>query len=342
MKAARFYEKHKIIVEDIPLKEPNEYEVLIRVRYCGVCGTDVHIFEGDKGSAEVNPPVILGHELSGDVVRAGSKVKGFKPGDRVAVDPNSYCGKCYFCANGKKHLCENMIGLGTATDGGFAEFLTVPEDIVFKIADNVNYEMAALAEPISCCLHGMDLTDVRIGDVVMIVGTGTIGMIMLQLAKNAGATTIIAVEPNLKRLERAKEFGANICINPLTDDTDEILRRNGVKNIEKVIDCAGLISTAEYSVKYAGKGATVMLFGLTGPDDVMNLKPFEVFKKELTIKGSFVNPNTFERACRLLESGTVKTEKIITDIIPLDDIQSVFEQKLYAKDGKVLIKCFED
>jgi len=342
MKAARFYEKHKIIVEDIPLKEPNEYEVLIRVRYCGVCGTDVHIFEGDKGSAEVNPPVILGHELSGDVVRVGSKVKGFKPGDRVAVDPNSYCGKCYFCANGKRHLCENMIGLGTATDGGFAEFITVPEDIVFKIADNVNYEMAALAEPISCCLHGMDLTDVRIGDVVMIVGTGTIGMIMLQLAKNAGAAKIIAVEPNQKRLERAKELGAHICINPLIDDTDEILIRNGVKNIEKVIDCAGLVSTAEYSVKYAGRGATVMLFGLTGPDDVMNLKPFEVFLKELTIKGSFVNPNTFERACRLLESGAVKTEQIITDIIPLDDIQSIFDQKLYAKDGKVLIKCFED
>jgi len=342
MKAARFYEKHKIIVEDIPLKEPNEYEVLIRVRYCGVCGTDVHIFEGDKGSAEVNPPVILGHELSGDVVRVGSKVKGFKPGDRVAVDPNSYCGKCYFCANGKRHLCENMIGLGTATDGGFAEFITVPEDIVFKIADNVNYEMAALAEPISCCLHGMDLTDVRIGDVVMIVRTGTIGMIMLQLAKNAGAAKIIAVEPNQKRLERAKELGAHICINPLIDDTDEILIRNGVKNIEKVIDCAGLVSTAEYSVKYAGRGATVMLFGLTGPDDVMNLKPFEVFLKELTIKGSFVNPNTFERACRLLESGAVKTEQIITDIIPLDDIQSIFDQKLYAKDGKVLIKCFED
>jgi len=341
MKAARFYEKHRLIVEDVPVRQPDDNGVFIRVRYCGVCGTDVHIFEGDKGSARVDPPVILGHELSGDVIKVGEKVKNIKIGDRVSVDPNLYCGKCYFCANGKKHLCEHMVGLGTAADGGFAEYVTVPEELVFPVADNVSYEAAAMTEPISCCLHGMNLTDVDIGDTVMIVGTGNIGMIMLQLAKHAGAAKIIAVEPNEKRREKAKCLGADICIDPLSDDTEAILWANGVKNIERVIDCAGLTSTAEYSLKYAGRGATVMLFGLTAPDDVMSLKPFELFQKELTIKGSFVNPDSFEKAGRLLETGAVKVDSLITDIVPLDDIQSVFENRLYAKDGKVLIKCFD-
>lgn len=339
MKAARFYEKRKLVVEDVPVKEPKDTEVVIKIKYCGICGTDVHIFEGEKGSAEVHPPVILGHELSGDVERVGAAVSRFKKGDRVSVDPNSYCGKCYFCANGKKHLCTDMKGLGTAVDGGFAEYITVPEETVYPIAENVSYEAAAMTEPISCCLHGFDMTDVRMGDTVMIVGTGNIGLIMVQLARHAGADKIIAVEPNDGRRKKAVSMGADFGINPLEDDTDAVLREHGIVNIDKVIDCAGRTSTAEYSVHYAGRGATVMLFGLTGPDDIMDLKPFEVFQKELTIKGSFVNPDTFERAGRLLGSGIIKTEEIITDIIDLDEIQNVFETRLYAKNGKVLIKC---
>lgn len=339
MKAARFYEKGKIKIDEIEVREPKENEVLIKIRYCGVCGTDVHIFNGEKGSAKVNPPVILGHELSGDVVKVGDKVTGIKIGDRVSADPNTYCGKCYFCANGKKHLCADMKGMGTAIDGAFAEYIIVPEETVYPIAENVSYEEAAMTEPISCCLHGFDMTEVRMGDTVMVVGTGNIGLVMVQLARNAGADKIIAVEPNESRRKKALELGADIGINPLQDNTDEILEKNHIVNIDKVIDCAGRTSTAEYSVHFAGRGATVMLFGLTGPDDVMGLKPFEVFQKELTIKGSFVNPDTFERAGRLLGTGIIKTDKIISDIIPLSDIQRVFEEKLYAKDGKVLIKC---
>lgn len=340
MKAARFYEKGKLVVDDVPVREPEADEVVVRIRYCGVCGTDVHIFNGEKGAAEVQPPVALGHEFSGDVERTGSGVTKFKKGDRVSVDPNAYCGKCYFCANGKPHLCEHMVGLGTSLDGGFAEYITISEKLVYPVADNVSYEAAAMTEPISCCLHGLDLTEIRLGDTVMVVGTGNIGLIMVQLARYAGAATIIAVEPNEKRRKKALAFGADFGIDPLTEDTAAILAEHQILNIDKVIDCAGLVSTNEYSVRYAGKGAVVMLFGLTGPDDEMKLKPFELFQKELTIKGSFVNPNAFERAGRLLGAGVVKTESIITDIIDLDDIQRVFEERLYAKDGKVLIKCF--
>ncbi len=339
MKAAVFTGKHQMDIREMPHIEPGAGEVLIRVRFCGVCGTDVHIYEGDKGSAEVNGDTILGHELSGEVVKAGEGVSRIKAGDRVAVDPNDYCGTCYYCTNGMKHLCDNMVGLGTAADGGFAQYLTVPERLVYKIPDSVSYEHAAMIEPISCCLHGIDLTDIRPGNTVMVVGAGNIGMIMIQLAKCAGAARIIAVDPVDVRLRRAEEYGAAITINPNTDDTDEVLRRNNVQCIDRVIDCAGLTSTAEYSVKYAGKGATVMLFGLTGPDDVAGIKPFELFKKELTIKASFVNPDVFARSILLLESGVIDVANIITDIVPLDDIKMVFDTKLYSKNGKVLINC---
>lgn len=340
MKAARFYEKGKMIIEEVPVREPGPKDVLIKIKYCGICGTDVHIFHGEKGSAEVNPPVTLGHEFSGEIVKTGEQVKRLKVGDRVSVDPNTYCGACYFCMNGKKHLCPDMKGLGTALDGAFAEYITVPEETVCMIPDHVSDMAAAMIEPISCCLHGFDMADIKLGDNVMIVGTGNIGLIMVQLARSAGAASVIAVEPNEKRRKKAKLLGADIAVDPLMDDLEAVIKENKIPNIDKVIDCAGLTSTAEYSVRYAGKGATVMLFGLTGPDDVMKLKPFEVFKKELTIKGSFVNPDTFERAVRLLAAGIVKTEEIITKVEKLDDIQHVFETKEYAKDGKVLIQCF--
>lgn len=342
MKAARFYEKHKLKIEEVPFKEPLDHEVLIKVHYCGICGTDVHIFEGEKGSAEVTPPAILGHELSGKVVKVGKDVTKVKAGDRVAVDPNDYCGKCYYCSIGKKHLCKSMVGIGTVADGGFAEYITSAEHLVYAVPDSVSDEAAAMIEPISCCLHGINMTNIRLGDTVMVVGTGNIGLIMIQLVKYMGAAKIIAVEPSEIRRKKAFSYGATIEIDPNHDDTDKILSENNINNVDVVIDCAGRINTAEYSIQYAGKGATVMLFGLTAPDDEIRVKPFDLFRKELVLTASFVNPDSFEKSISLLAAGVVKVDGIITDVIELDEIQSVFENRVYAKDGKVLIKCLTE
>ena len=339
MKAAVFYEKHKIFIEDINIEEPKDDEVLIKVKYCGVCGTDVHIYEGEKGSTDVNPPRILGHEFAGCVEKIGKSVTKVKVGDKVAIDPNDYCNNCYYGNNAKKHLCNSMSAVGVSLNGGFAEYALVKENLVFKVADNVSYESAAMTEPISCCLHGMDLIDIKLGDTVMVVGAGNIGLIMIQLIKYSGAVNIIAVEPVKKKREMAKKYGANIVIDPINDDTEKILKENNIFNIDKVIDCAGKIQTAEYSIKYAGKGATVMLFGLTAPDDELKIKPFELFQKEITIKTSFVNPYAFERAVHLLERNIVDVSDIITDIVELENINDVFTKKLYLKAGKVLIKA---
>ncbi|MEI0532032.1 zinc-dependent alcohol dehydrogenase family protein [Brachyspira pilosicoli] len=339
MKAAVFYEKQKIVVENVNIKEPKDNEVLIKVKYAGVCGTDVHIYEGEKGCTDVKPPRILGHELSGCVEKVGKNVTKVKIGDKVAVDPNDYCNNCYYCNNAKKHLCNNMTAVGVSLDGGFAEYVTVKENLVFKVADNVSYESAAMIEPISCCLHGIDLMDIKQGDTVMVVGAGNIGLMMVQLLKYKGAVNIIAVEPFEKRRNRAKKYGANIVIDPINDNTEDILKNNNIFNIDKVIDCAGKVQTAEYSIKYAGKGAEIMLFGLTAPDDEVKIKPFDMFQKELTIKTSFVNPYAFERAADLLARGIIDVSEIITDIVDLENINDVFINKLYAKDGKVLIKA---
>ena len=340
MRAARFLGKGRISVMDIPVRDPGSHEVLIRVRCCGVCGTDVHIYNGEKGSAEVTPPVTLGHEFSGDVMKVGAAVTGLKPGDRVSVDPNASCGRCCFCTRGMPHLCREMVGLGTARDGGFAETVTVSEKLVHRIPDTLSYEAAAMTEPLSCCLHGIDLTDIQAGQSVMVIGAGSIGLMMIQLAKARGAACVIAVEPNPARREKALVLGADIAIDP-ADDPGAVMALFGVENIDRVIDCAGRIATAEYAIKWAGRGAVVMLFGLTGPDDEMKLKPFTVFQKELTIKGCFVNPNTFTRSIALLASGRVRTDEIIAYTVPLEDISRVFEERLYAREGKVLINCGE-
>jgi threonine dehydrogenase-like Zn-dependent dehydrogenase len=199
-----------------------------------------------------------------------------------------------------------------------------------------------MTEPVSCCLHGIDLINISLGETVLIVGCGNIGLTMIQLCKYAGASNIIAVEPISHRRDLALQLGADYVFDSNNASVLSNVDLNQTGPITKAIDCAGLISTAEFCIENAGKGATVLLFGLTGPHDVLSVKPFSMFLKELTIKTSFVNPFTFERALNLLSNGIVKTSEIITDIYPLADIQEVFANRLYAKNGKVLIKCVSE
>lgn len=339
MLAARYHAKHKIVVEEVSTPEPGPGQVQIRVRYCGICGTDVHIFEGDKGSMEVVPPRILGHEFSGVVSRVGQGVAHLAAGDRVAADVNYSCGHCEACARGQRHFCDSMRGVGTALDGAFAEYIVVPAEAVFRVPDAVDDKAASMVEPISCCLHGMDLTGVALGDRVLIIGAGSIGLVMLQLARRAGASKVVVSEMSEPRRKLAAELGADLCLDPSAGDFQQALRAAGAARLDKVIDCAGKVATAEFAVQVAGKGATVMLFGLTAPDEEMRLKPFTLFEKELTLKASFVNPNAFGRALDLLAAGMIRTDRIITDVYPLKDIQRVFAERLYMRNGKTVIEA---
>jgi 2-desacetyl-2-hydroxyethyl bacteriochlorophyllide A dehydrogenase len=337
MKAAVFHKKHEISVEEIPAKAPGPTDVLIRVAYCGVCGTDLHIFHGDKGAAEVTPPVILGHEFSGVVAEVGSRVSSLKVGDRVCVDPNNTCGKCYACQNGIAHFCSNMIGYGTTTDGGFAEKTVVAEKQVYKIPDRLSLQEAAMAEPVSCCIHGIDLCHIRPGNTVLVIGGGPIGQMMVQLAKFSGAAKVILSEPVKEKREQAQKLGADLAVNPLEKDLAEELAGRGII-ADAVIECVGNTKTIEQGIRCAGNGATVLMFGLTAPDAKIELRPFEVFQKELHITASYINPYTFPRALRCLASGRLDFQSIVTDIVDLDHITEVFYNDEYRKHGKILIK----
>ena len=216
MKAAVFYGKGDIRVDEhYPMPAVGPESVLIQVKACGVCGTDVHIYGGAQGATECNPPVILGHEFSGVVTQVGSAVTRVKVGDHVTVNPNISCDACDQCRRGNPHFCDSMAATGVNYDGGFAEYCAVLERQVFKVPDSVPFEEAALCEPVACALHGIDLCGIKPGDTVMVIGGGTIGMMMLQLAQLCGAVRVVMLEPNEKRFDLARKLGADLVLNPL-------------------------------------------------------------------------------------------------------------------------------
>lgn len=337
MKSAVFYGRHDMRVQESAVPEPGPEEVLIQVKACGICGTDIHIYEGDKGAAEVKPPTILGHEFSGMVVKTGSRVKRFQEGDRVCVDPNRYCGTCDFCRSGEVHFCEHMTGYGTTVNGGFAEYCAVSESQVYLLGGHTTFEQGAMAEPAACCLHGIDLCGIRPGSQVVVIGGGMIGLLMLQLAKLAGAAKAALLEPVEAKRDMGKKLGADVCIDPLTEDVNARLAGAGFTWIRTVIECAGLPSTMEQAIDLAGKKGTVMLFGLTKPDAAISVKPFQIFRKELTLKASYINPCTQQRALQLIDSGRLDVQSMVCASIGLEQLEEVLRDPSMRARGKYIV-----
>lgn len=337
MKASYFLGKGSFEVRQAPELHPGPGEVVIKNMVCGVCGTDVHIFHGEPGSADVNPPVVLGHEYSGEVVEVGEGVTALKPGDHVTVDPNIYCGECVYCRNGKKQLCETMQAVGVTRDGGFGEYSLVPAAQAFQLEDSVPYEAGAMAEPVACCLHGIDLAGIKAGDRVCIVGGGAIGLIMLQLAKLSGASSLVLSEPNEKRRQVALSLGADAAIDPTAPDARSAYEAALGDGADVVIECVGNNAAVKSAFQLAKKGATIVLFSVPKVDATFDLPLFDVYKKELTIRGSFVNPDTHERAVRLINSGKLDFTSIITHRFNLDQLPEAIAMQMSSESIKVVV-----
>lgn len=337
MKSAVFYGKHDIRVEEWKKPEVLEEEVLIKVMACGICGTDVHIYEGDKGAADTTPPTILGHEFTGIVEAVGSKVSSIKVGERVCVDPNQLCGNCYYCRCGLGHFCESMVGIGTTTNGGFAEYCAVNQSQVYHLADTTTFEEGAMTEPLACCLHGIDMCDITPSSVVMVIGGGMIGQLMIQLAKLVGAYKIILLEPVAVKREMGRKLGADICIDSIHEDVSKILKENQVTRINTVIECAGLPETIKQAIVFAGKKSTVMMFGLTKPDATVDIKPFELFEKEIVLKASFINPYTQQRALDLINAKKVDVRSMVCDCLGMEGLIEVLNSPEMRAKGKYII-----
>ena len=339
MKASRFLGNKTFAVADLPTPHAGPGQLVLRNQVCGVCGTDVHIYHGEPGSADVNPPVVLGHEYSGEVVEVGEGVTGFAVGDHVTVDPNIYCGHCAYCQNGKKQLCPSMEAIGVTRDGGFAQYSRIPASQAFKLEPTVPWEAAAMTEPLACCLHGIDLAGIQVGDKVCVVGGGAIGLLMVQLAKLSGASQIVLSEPNEKRRQVGLQLGANAALDPTRPDAQEAFAQvlGGGANV--VIECVGNVPAVKSAFQFAGKGATVLLFSVPKVDATFDLPLFDVYKKELTIKGSFVNPDTHARAVALINSGKVDFGPIITHRFTLDQLPEAIAMQMSDASIKVVVEA---
>lgn len=339
MIGAYFLGNHTIETRSLVLPEPGEGQVLVKVCACGVCGTDVHIYNGGNASAGVTPPVILGHEFSGHVVKLGSGVSGLEEGQLITVDPNIYCGKCRPCRQGQKQMCHHMNAVGVNMDGGFADYCLVPYAQCVPVPAGTDPELAALAEPLACCLHGIDRIGIRPGENVLVIGGGTIGQIMLQLARISGAAKVVLSEPIDARRELAIRLGADAAIDPINENLpqrlSQLLDKDGA---DVVIECVGSPRTSSQAIDSAARCGRVMLFAVPDPAAVLQTKMYPIYQKELTIMGSFVNPDTQSRAVALLSSGQLKLKELITDRFPVSQLEEAIRTQASSASIKVLVK----
>ena len=302
----------------------------MKVAACGICGTDIKLYEG-KYTANV--PVVLGHEYAGEVMEVGEKVKNTKAGDKVVPDPNESCGACYWCRSAKPCFCNNLAAYGVLKDGGFAEYAKVGEKGAYKIPDNLDYESASFTEPVSCAVHCIDRAGIKPGETVLIIGGGATGQILLQLAKNSGASKLIMVTRSEWKLELAKKFGATDVINAKGDVLKETLDLTDGFGADIVIEAVGTPKTIEQAVTLTKKSGRIVIFGFAPEGEKANFIPFDILSKELTIMGSWVNPYTYSRALDILASKQVDVKPLISKRIKLDDIMNGFKAMMEKPKG---------
>ncbi|MFW5999375.1 MAG: zinc-dependent alcohol dehydrogenase family protein [Halanaerobiaceae bacterium] len=332
MKAAVLNSVNDMTVKEVDIPEPRKDELLIRVAYTGVCGTDRHIFHGEF-PAEL--PLIAGHEIAGVVVETGSGLeKDFTPGDRVAVDPNIYCGVCSFCRDGKVHLCKNLQAVGVTRGGGFAEYVAVPESNVYKLPVEISLKEGAMTEPISCCLHGIDRLGVETGDEVAVLGGGAIGLILAQLAAAAGAARVVISELDERRRETARKLGFEEAVSP--EELEEMS-----PFADAAIEAAGCAPTFKQCFSAVKKGGRILAFGVCPPELKVPVSPNEIFERELSVFGSYINPFVTARAIELLAAGKINVEELITDTCELAEIPEILSRKPKAGSIKTLLEIPE-
>ncbi len=299
-------------VMEISDPKPKEDEVVIAVRACGVCGTDLHIFDGDFPA---NLPLIPGHEFAGEIVEVGKSVKSIKVGNLVAVHPNLPCMLCDFCKEGNEHLCENLKAYGVHTQGGFAQFVAVKETNVYRV-EGLTPTQAAWAEPLSCCLNGLSKVGINSGEKALVLGCGPIGLLFMQLLLIHGAGEVVAVDLSERRLETAKKFGASIALKP--DELDRNCSDIAPKGFSLVIEASGNAKAVELGLKLVRAGGRFLQFGVCPTEATVNFSPFVVYRREVKIVGSFSLGKEMPQAISLLRFGRIQVEPLTTHQFGLD------------------------
>jgi len=342
LKAMVLKDVKKIVLEDVPYPKPGPNEVTVRVAYCGVCKTDVHMY---FGNFFVKTPIILGHECSGTVHEVGDKVTEISVGDRVAINPSIYCGRCRYCLSGRTNLCENSMSIGgageTIINGAYAEYVKVPErNLVRYDKKKVSFKHMALTEPLACAVHGMELARVSPGDRVVVIGAGPMGLLLTQLSAISGSSQTIVLDLKDERLELAKQLGASDIINPGKCDPLEAIKEiTDGELADVVIEAVGSIKTVEESFKYVKKGGRIVIFGVSPQREYAKLSPFDIYFRELEVIGSYAVPaDSFIKAAKLISHERIKIDPIITEIYPLEKVGEAIEKAERCEGLKKLIE----
>lgn len=335
MKALRYLEPNKLVVQDIPKPVPKKNEVLLRVKSCGICGSDVHGYLGLTGRR--TPPMTMGHEFAGEIVEIGEDVKTFKIGDRIAPYPVDFCEECDMCKRGDFHLCKNKRQFGVLTvDGAFAEYIAVPEKVCFKITDNVSYNVASLMEPLSVAFHGVGHAGSLKNKSVLIVGTGTIGLLALACIKMQKPSKIFVSDLSDVRLEMAKKMGADILINSMKDDMKQIIdKETDGKGVDMAFEAVGASASVKSAMSALAFGGTAIWIGNNKPLIEINMQ--EIVTRELKVYGSFLySLEDFRTVVDHLNKEELDVSEIISLNVSLEKAPELFDK--LAHDPGSLIK----
>ncbi len=326
MRAVRLQAVGRIELAKVPDPSPGPGEVLVRVEAAGICGTDRHLFKGEFPCA---PPVTLGHEFAGEVIGCGEGVT-LPLGTRITCDPNIACGACDHCLRGRVNLCARNIAIGIHRDGGFAERAVIPAHRAIAVPD-LHPHHAAFAEPLACTLHGIDLGAPVPGHRVLILGGGVIGLLAVQLARNAGAEVTLVTRHPAKR-ETAQRLGATH-----TAATEAEARARLPQGADLVLECAGVAATVEMAPRLARSGGRVVVLGVLPQGETVRIEPFDLLFREIQLLHSFINPFTQARAAAMLTTGQVDVAPLISRIIPLSEAPEAIARPALPGDVKVLV-----
>lgn len=333
MKVAVMTDIEKVEIQQRQIPHPQNNEVLVKIEYVGVCGSDLHYYESGRiGNYVVEYPFVLGHEAGGTVVEVGADVTHLKIGDKVALEPGKTCGKCEFCRKGKYNLCPDVVFFATPpVDGVFQEYVAHEADLCFKIPDNMDTMEAALIEPLAVGFHAAKQGGAQAGMTAVVTGAGCIGLVSMMALKAMGITKIIAVDVMQKRLEKALELAATDIINGKEQNTvEEVLKLTGGMGADLVIETAGTEITTRQAIQFAKKGATIVLVGYSASGEE-TLPISLALDKELTFKTVFRYRHIYPMAIEAVASGRVNLKGVVTNIFALDDIQNALQQSIRNK-----------
>jgi len=337
MKALLLEEYRKLTITDMPQPKVGDHDVLVQIKACGICGSDIHGFDGSSGRRV--PPLIMGHEAAGVVTDTGSAVTQVKEGDRVTFDSMVSCGNCYFCGRNEMNLCENRRVLGVSCEdyrqhGCFAEYAVVPEHIIYPMPDNLPFEHAAMIEPVSVAVHAVKRTPISKGDTAAVIGAGMIGLLVVQALKAAGCFKVIAVDLADEKLKLAQELGADFGINPKSTDTVQAIQdATDGRGADITMEVVGATATVKSAVESTRKGGHVTLVGNLAPEVDFPLQ--SVVTREITIYGSCASNGEYPECIDLLARGIIKVDSLISAKVPLEEGADWFD-RLYAAEAGLM------